>query len=230
VSQLVLSLFPGIGLLDMAFEREGFCVVRGPDLLWGGDVRSFHPPAGRFDGVIGGPPCQAFSQASIGVTARHGNLIPEFERCVAAARPSWWLMENVPEAPRPTGALWTRVLDAWDFGASQWRKRAWSSNLVLSLDPVAFRHTDPWPTVTASEHKYTGRPADQRRAGRKVGRTMTLAEVNVAMGLPMDFQTVGLLKAWAYAVRGNGVPLPMGRAIARAVRQALGLPLLEETA
>lgn len=37
--QLVLSLFPGIGLLDMAFEQEGFCVVRGPDVLWGGDVR-----------------------------------------------------------------------------------------------------------------------------------------------------------------------------------------------
>ncbi len=27
---LVLSLFPGIGLLDMAFEAEGFCVVRAP--------------------------------------------------------------------------------------------------------------------------------------------------------------------------------------------------------
>jgi DNA (cytosine-5)-methyltransferase 1 len=40
---LVLSLFPGIGLLDMAFEEEGFCVVRGPDLLWGGDIRSFRP-------------------------------------------------------------------------------------------------------------------------------------------------------------------------------------------
>lgn len=57
---LVLSLFPGIGLLDLAFEEEGFCVVRGPDLLWGGDVRRFHPPAGKFDGVIGGPPCQLY--------------------------------------------------------------------------------------------------------------------------------------------------------------------------
>lgn len=62
--QLVLSLFPGIGLLDMAFEEEGFVIVRGPDLLWGGDIRRFHPPAGKFDGVIGGPPCQAFSQAN----------------------------------------------------------------------------------------------------------------------------------------------------------------------
>ena len=55
MTDLVLSLFPGIGLLDMAFEEEGFCVVRGPDLLWGGDIRRFHPPAGRFEGVIGGP-------------------------------------------------------------------------------------------------------------------------------------------------------------------------------
>ncbi len=28
---LILSLFPGIGLLDRAFELEGFCVVRGRD-------------------------------------------------------------------------------------------------------------------------------------------------------------------------------------------------------
>jgi DNA (cytosine-5)-methyltransferase 1 len=33
VNPLVLSLFPGIGLLDMAFDEEGFCVVRGPDGL-----------------------------------------------------------------------------------------------------------------------------------------------------------------------------------------------------
>jgi hypothetical protein len=51
MSGLVLSLFPGIGLLDMAFEEEGFCVVRGPDLLWGGDIKNFHPPRGKFNGV-----------------------------------------------------------------------------------------------------------------------------------------------------------------------------------
>ena len=102
---LVLSLFPGIGLLDMAFEEEGFCVVRGPDLLWGGDIRRFHPPAGKFDGVIGGPPCQAFSRLRHLVKANGyktaENLIPEFERVVAEALPSWFLMENVSEAPEP---------------------------------------------------------------------------------------------------------------------------------
>lgn len=38
MTTLVLSLFPGIGLLDLAFEEQGYCVVRGPDLLWGGNI------------------------------------------------------------------------------------------------------------------------------------------------------------------------------------------------
>lgn len=103
---LVLSLFPGIGLLDLAFEREGFTVVRGPDVLWGGDIRRSHPPPRVFDGVIGGPPCQSFSSLAHmvrhnGYQPKFGNLIPEFERCVVEAQPQWFLMENVPAAPVP---------------------------------------------------------------------------------------------------------------------------------
>lgn len=104
---LVLSLFPGIGLLDRAFEEEGFCIVRGPDVLWGGDVRRFHPSAGRFDGAIGGPPCQSFSSLANLVRAKgyepkFGDLIPEYQRCVAEAQPAWFLMEEVPQAYAPT--------------------------------------------------------------------------------------------------------------------------------
>jgi site-specific DNA-cytosine methylase len=50
---------------------------------------------------------------------------------------------------------------------------------------------------------------------------MTLAEVNAAMGLPEDFSTPCLTLESAYAVRGNGVPIQMGKAIARAVKEAL---------
>src|SRR6266850_356350 len=135
MSQLVLSLFPGIGLLDMAFEEEGFCVVRGPDLLWGGNVKHFHPPAGKFDGVIGGPPCQAFSRlvhlvrSLYGESAVKPNLIPEFERVVAEAAPDWFLMENVPDAPMPEvqGYLGLRnwVRDVWVNGKTN-RLRAFT--------------------------------------------------------------------------------------------------------
>ena len=73
---LVLSIFPGIGLLDRAFEAEGFCIVRGPDPLWGGDVRTFHPPPGVFSGIIGGDPCQSHSRLSNLVRAK--GLEPSF--------------------------------------------------------------------------------------------------------------------------------------------------------
>ena len=57
----IVSLFPGIGILDKGFEDEGFCVLRGPDLIWGGDIRRFHLPPEVCQGIIGGPPCQDFS-------------------------------------------------------------------------------------------------------------------------------------------------------------------------
>ena len=150
MSGLVLSLFPGIGLLDMAFEEEGFCVVRGPDLLWGGDIRKFNPPTGRFDGVIGGPPCQAHSRLANIVRAVHGpdsvapDMIPEFERCVAEADPAWFIMENVPAAPLPNVPGYKvrdMVLNNRMFGGEQHRERRFSfgtpSGIMLPASTIA---------------------------------------------------------------------------------------------
>ncbi|KKM67520.1 hypothetical protein LCGC14_1470250 [marine sediment metagenome] len=133
----MLSLFPGIGLLDMAFEEEGFTVVRGPDVLWGGDVKRFHPPAGKFDGVIGGPPCQEFSSLAPlvrhnGHEPRFGNLIPEYERCVFEAQPRWFVMENVRGAPLPNVEgydRWAELLKDSDIGGVQPRVRRISLGL-----------------------------------------------------------------------------------------------------
>ena len=101
---LVLSIFPGLGLLDRAFEAEGFTVVRGPDPIWGGDVRDFHPPSGVFEGVIGGDPCQSHSALSNLVRAKglepsFPDMTEDFARIVAEAEPVWFLRENVPQAP-----------------------------------------------------------------------------------------------------------------------------------
>ena len=251
---LVLELFPGAGLLGMAFEQEGFCVVRGPDVLLGGDIRTWHAIKGKFNGIIGGPPCQSFSVACTGQEPSHGNLIPEFERIVREAQPDWYVMENVKEAPLPfTNAtpqpaivalkpghcqasyhahsaepiVYSHLLEAYWFGAAQHRTRRFSSNLELNTLPFVLpedqRHPDPWPTITATEQKYCGGTTDKRRAGRKVGRQMTLEEINVGMGLPADFSTPVLTKEMAYKVRGNGVPIPLGRAVARAVAAAVEL-------
>ena len=104
----MLSVFPGIDLLGRAFEEvfgSDICLVRGPDPVFGGDVRGWHVPSGAFWGIVGGPPCQCFSRLRHMVKQRWGesaiaeNLIPEFERVVEEAQPTWFLMENVPEAP-----------------------------------------------------------------------------------------------------------------------------------
>ena len=139
MSQLVLSLFPGIGMLDLGFEREGFTVVRGPDVIWGGDIRTFHPPAGKFDGIIGGDPCQSHSSLANLVRAKglepsFPDMTPECQRVVEEARPAWFLRENVPKAPdlKPAGydvrtfMIYKATLDSGDgTGNEQMRKRRW---------------------------------------------------------------------------------------------------------
>jgi DNA (cytosine-5)-methyltransferase 1 len=290
--RLILSLFPGIGLLDMAFEQEGFCVVRGPDVLWGGDVQRFHPPAGGFDGVIGGPPCQAFSRLAVmvhhnGYEPKFGNLIPEFERCVAESQPRWFLMENVPAAPSPVVLGYDiahyRLNNRWfvdvdGLGAEQNRLRAISWGLrgmdelealdhQLEFDVALFER--PWVAagVTSSDGGGTMRGrrpqpavlADSRatpikllsggkpkpfavtatHSGRppRVAGSVTaghggesskqyvysLEDACELQGLPRDFtEHMPFRKDAKLKAIANGVPLPMGRAIARAVKRAMG--------
>lgn len=124
-SQLVLSLFPGIDLLGRGFEHQGFCVVRGPDLIFGGEIKDFIAIPGRFDGIIGGPPCQDFSHARRGPPTGEGReMLNEFCRVVNQAKPTWWLLENVSSCPdvQIAGYSYQRVdLDARDVGMEQRR-------------------------------------------------------------------------------------------------------------
>lgn len=252
---LVLSLFPGIGLLDRAFEEEGFCVVRGPDVLWGGDVRRFHPPTGKFDGVIGGPPCQAFSRLAHmvrqnGLEPRFGNLIPEFERCVVEATPAWFLMENVPDAPVPFGGFGGGPPTPDSYGmhvfllnnrqcfgddgepATQNRVRRWTfgtrgGRRVLPIETAALENP-------VFERAALG-GSDTREVSIKLGGSgkpkttlpfnakgrRTIGKLCEKQGLPADFaEHLPFTAAAACKAIGNGVPLPMGRAIARAVKEA----------
>jgi DNA (cytosine-5)-methyltransferase 1 len=248
MTQLVLSLFPGIGMLDMAFEEEGFCVVRGPDLLWGGDIHRFHPPAMKFDGVIGGPPCQAFSRLRHIVEANGytpaPDLTPEFERCVLEAQPKWFLMENVEASPIPRVKLYhTSVCvlrDTWVGGETNRLRKFTFGQLPpgspLVVDTLALHRADPERAVLA---RGGGRSVPVAVGGSgKVKRTARGALKNLAVrsraafrdscrlqGLPDDFDLPALtIKARLSAV-GNGVPLAMGRAVARAVKRAAHIDL-----
>lgn len=254
---LVLSLFPGIGLLDMAFEEEGFCVVRGPDLLWGGDIHNFHPPAGKFDGVIGGPPCKRWSPLANIVRAVHGedsvapDLIPEFERIVSEAAPSWFLMENVPKAPKPNVSPYAvidqLVRDVWCGGkTNRMRRFSFGSHLAHNIfdtpcnnffiDTMALHATEAKPTVTTSSGgrrkviAYDSHGLVRGKQGHADDARLKwrpLAEMGDDQGVPSSFierlQKHGAFTTKALRIGiGNGVPLPMARAVARAVKNAIG--------
>lgn len=268
---LLLSLFPGIDLLGLAFQEvwPEACIVRGPDLIFGTlhDIRNFHPPQGVFCGLFGGPPCQCFSSLAAlnraqGREPHFGNMIPEFERVVAEAQPEWFVMENVPKAPAPEVPgyqVHTQILNNRWLGEEQNRTRAISfgtrDGRPLHIQLAALEPPMIFRTVT-SNNGGKGGPSSAIRARRGVPTvtaggglgpgargvmrgypTVTSSDGGAAVrmwryklpdacrlqGLPEDFLSdapftaEGKLRAVA-----NGVPLPMGRAIARAVRRAMG--------
>ena len=240
MTDLVLSLFPGIGLLDMAFEEEGFCVVRGPDLLWGGDIKRFHPPAGVFDGVIGGPPCQAHSRLRHLVKARYGedrikpDLIPEFERGVSEARPVWFLMENVPDAPEPRVSgysVLSRMLNNRWLGEDQNRLRRFSfgsgAGPRFHIEGFEFASPifEPVVCATAGGRRVPvaiGGSGKVKRSKLPHDTTRPIGVMCELQGLPVDFlDDTPFTLDGKRKIIGNGVPLPMGRAVAKAVRRAI---------
>lgn len=212
-SQLVLSLFPGIDLLGRGFEAEGHCVVRGPDIILGGDIRDFHAVPGRFDGVIGGPPCPDFSRARRIPPSGYGlEMLGEFRRVVEEARPVWWLMENVAGVPdmRIDGYSHQRIdINASECGLRQNRLRHFQfghrNGWVITVERLP-EVTEVEPCCTASE-------------GTQIKRR-DWADFCELQGLPQDFDLSQFTQSGRYRAVGNGVPVPMARMMARAIAQA----------
>ena len=218
--ELVLSLFPGIDLLGRGFEAEGFCIVRGPDLLWGGDIRAFHPPKAKFGGVIGGSPCQEFSGARRKTknppTGYGLEMLREFCRVVAAARPVWFLLENVPGVPAVAVdgySLQRFTLRASECGGRQLRLRVFQFGCRDATALVCDRQ------LTARE---TARePAALATEGKKSKTRRGFPDFCALQGLPRDFDLPGYRLREKYVAVGNGVPVYMARVLARAVRERM---------
>lgn len=233
MSNLVLSLFPGIGMLDHAFEREGFVVVRGPDILWGGDIRKFSPPIGVFDGVIGGPPCPSHSRLKHQITASGyipaDDLVCEFERVVALVAPRWFMMENAPACREPVVDGYqvdAQIFDNHNLDQRQGRRRLIAYGTVHG----ARLHLSCAALITCErEHVVTSdaRPVPVAIGGsgkRKPGADLPKRSVSDCLelqGFPRAWlDDCPLTVAGKRKAVGNGVPLPMGREIAKAVKRA----------
>ena len=210
MGSLVLSIFPGIDLLGRAFEEEGYCVVRGPDLLWGGDIRTFHPPAGVFDGVIGGPPCKGESNLAALKGQRGATMVDEFWRVIDEAQAQWWVMEAVIKHQSP----YVLALNPRWLGEKQSRRRFFHSNLNLEahVEVALFEHYE-WKHAVLAVHG--GKEGTVLRGMA----TYTWPEMCELQGVP-GFDLPPFTRAGKREALGNAVPMAMGRAIAKAVRRA----------
>ena len=154
----IISLFSGAGGLDLGFKQAGFSTIWANEYdkdIWETFEKNFtHTTLDRRSivnilsdeipetlGLIGGPPCQSWSEAgkSRGIDDHRGQLFFEFIRVLRDKKPLFFLAENVSGmlASRHSEALDNikkhfsdsgyklsfKLLDAHDYGVAQTRKR-----------------------------------------------------------------------------------------------------------
>lgn len=155
----LISLFSGCGGLDLGFEQAGFEILTANEAdkhIWAtyrknhphtrliqGDIRTIQASIlpDNADGIIGGPPCQSWSEAGTlrGIDDERGKLFYEYIRILKTKQPKFFLAENVSgmlsgrhaqavqniiSALKDCGyQVSVTLVNARDYGTAQERKR-----------------------------------------------------------------------------------------------------------
>lgn len=185
----LISLFSGAGGLDLGFSRAGFSVVMAnefdkkicptfranfPDVMLSDkdirDVSSSDFPD-DIQGIIGGPPCQSWSEggAKRGIKDARGKLFFEYIRILKDKQPLFFVAENVSgmlaqrnsEAVKSILSLFDevgydvnlKILNANDYDVPEDRDRIFYIGFRKDLQVHNFQYPTP------HEHKPTLRDA-----------------------------------------------------------------------
>lgn len=184
----IISLFSGCGGLDLGFKRAGFNISvanefdpsiwktfeeNHPDTkLLTSDIKDLNANnlPGDIDGIIGGPPCQSWSEAGSmrGINDERGQLFFEYIRLLNEIKPKFFLAENVSGmlASRHSEAVkniinmfeecgynvTVTLINAKNYGVAQDRKRVFYIGFRKDLG-VNFHFPDP--TTLNDENRVT---------------------------------------------------------------------------
>lgn len=175
----LISLFCGAGGLDLGFHKAGFTTIAANEYdkkiiptfkanfpkvnLIEGDIcnvfsAEFPDDA---DGIIGGPPCQSWSEAGAlkGIKDKRGQLFYEYIRVLRDKKPLFFVAENVPGmmAKRHTDAvnhfielfkqagynLFIDMLNANDYDVAEDRERVFFVGFRSDLNITEFQFPRP---------------------------------------------------------------------------------------
>lgn len=180
----LISLFSGAGGLDLGFHKAGFRTIIAneidkkiiptfrhnfPDVqLIEGDIRNVFSVEfpDNVAGIIGGPPCQSWSEAGTlrGIKDARGQLFYEYIRILRDKQPLFFVAENVSGmmAPRHAEAVnsfmkmfadagydvYMQMLNAKDFDVAEDRLRVFYVGFRKDLNIHDFKFPMPLNTIT----------------------------------------------------------------------------------
>lgn len=173
----IISLFSGAGGMDLGFKNAGFNISIANEFdkkIWEtfeknhdsplikGDIRKINlDDLGYADGIIGGPPCQSWSEAGSlkGIEDDRGQLFFDYIKVLNRVKPKFFVAENVngmmskrhSEAVQKIlklfeGAgydVFLEVVDAIDFNVAQNRKRVFYIGFRKDLNVSDFELVKP---------------------------------------------------------------------------------------
>lgn len=149
-------------------------------------------------------------------------MLAEFARVVVEAEPEWWLLENVARVPSVT------ELPGHSFahlGHSYIIQRL-DINLAWFCDSTRLRHIQ-FGSKSGRLLNVTRRVVTGDLPGAALASDdRPFRELCQLQGLPESFDIPPFLMSEKKKAVGNGVPLPMGRALAQAVIDAYTSPVV----
>jgi DNA (cytosine-5)-methyltransferase 1 len=177
----IVDLFAGVGGLSLGFSMAGFepvlAIEKDKDIansyrknhntkeVWNRDIQEIDIEKelahlkGKVIGVIGGPPCQGFSQKGkrLHIEDKRNYLFQFFIKVVAFLEPKFFVMENVPNILSANNSYFkdeiittfkklnydikSEILNASDYNVPQNRRRAFfigikNSNSISFPEPL----------------------------------------------------------------------------------------------
>ena len=244
----VISLFSGCGGLDLGFEKAGFDIPIANEFdpsIWEtfkanhpktkliqGDIRKI--TAGQFpsnvDGIIGGPPCQSWSEAGSlrGINDERGQLFFDYIRVLKKVKPKFFLAENVSgmlanrnsEAVKNILDLFNKagydtsltLVNAKDYGVAEERKRVFyigfRKDLKINFEFPKGSTEDDKDKITLRDViwdlQYTAVPAAEKNKHNPKAKNNN--EYFVGSYSPI-FMSRNRVKSWdeqAYTVQASG--------------------------